>query len=63
VADAEFSRLDVPAQKRVRETLALMEDLSAWTDQMLSLDRATLARLMKLGARVQALLGRGTKAR
>jgi DNA-binding transcriptional regulator GbsR (MarR family) len=63
VGDAEFARLDAPAQKRVRDTLGLMEALSAWTDQMLALDTATLGKLMKLGARVQALLGRGTKAR
>ena len=63
VADREFSRLDAPAQKRVRETLTLMEALSAWTNEMLALETPTLTRLLKLGARVQALLGRGTKAR
>jgi DNA-binding transcriptional regulator GbsR (MarR family) len=63
VADPGFARLDDGAQKRVRETLGLMEALSAWTDQMLALDTATLGKLMKLGARVQALLGRGTKTR
>src|SRR2546427_4966748 len=62
VADPQFSRLDAAAQKRVRETLALMESLSGWTDEMLGLDTATLARLMKLGSRVQKLL-RGGKAR
>jgi len=60
VADAQFARLDAGAQKRVRETLALMESLSGWTDEMLALDTATLARLMKLGSRIQALL-RGAK--
>jgi len=62
VADAEFSRLDATAQKRVRETLTLMESLSSWTDEMLGLDSATLARLMKLGSKIQALLRAG-KAR
>ncbi len=62
VADPQFSRLDAAAQKRVRETLTLMESISGWTDEMLGLDTATLARLMKLGSRVQALL-RGGKAR
>jgi len=62
VADAQFSRLDAGAQKRVRETLALMESLSAWTDEMLHLDTTTLARLMKVGSRIQALL-RGAKVR
>jgi DNA-binding transcriptional regulator GbsR (MarR family) len=62
VADPQFARLDAGAQKRVRETLALMESLSGWTDEMLALDTTTLARLMKLGSRIQALL-RGGKAR
>ena len=63
VAERDFSRLEPEAQKRLRETLSLMDNLSAWTDQMLALERATLTRLMKLGARIQALLGRGAKAR
>jgi len=62
VADPQFARLDTGAQKRVRETLALMESLSGWTDEMLALDTTTLARLMKLGSRIQALL-RGGKVR
>ena len=62
VADAQFARLDAGAQKRVRETLTLMESLSAWTDEMLNLETSTLTRLVKVGSRVQALL-RGGKAR
>ena len=56
VADAGFAKLDAGAQKRVRETLALMEALATWTDEMLQLESATLMRLVKLGAKVQALL-------
>ena len=56
VADPEFARQDAAAQKRVRETLALMEALSRWTDEMLNLETSTLTRLMKLGAKVQALV-------
>jgi hypothetical protein len=44
----------------MRDTLALMESLSAWTDEMLALETATLARLAKLGAKVQSLLRRKT---
>ncbi|HEX6268201.1 MAG TPA: MarR family transcriptional regulator [Burkholderiales bacterium] len=55
-ADAALARLDAGAQKRVRETLALMESLSRWTDEMLKLETPTLSRLMKLGAKVQGLL-------
>jgi DNA-binding transcriptional regulator GbsR (MarR family) len=50
--------LDPGAQKRVRETLALMEALSAWADQMLALETVTLRKLLRLGSRVQALLRR-----
>lgn len=60
VSDPEFGRLDAGAQRRVRETLSLMEGLSKWTDDMLSLDSATLTRLVKLGAKVSGLIrGRG----
>jgi DNA-binding transcriptional regulator GbsR (MarR family) len=51
-----LAREDPQVQKRLRETLAMMEALSAWAGQMLSMDNAALKRLLKLGARVQALL-------
>jgi DNA-binding transcriptional regulator GbsR (MarR family) len=59
VADPAFARMDGAAQKRVRDTLALMEGVSSWTDQMLSLETPTLMRLMKLGSRIQSLLRGG----
>ena len=55
-ADPTLSRLDAGAQKRVRDTLALMESLSRWTDEMLKLETATLNRVVRLGARIQGLL-------
>jgi DNA-binding transcriptional regulator GbsR (MarR family) len=58
VNDPAFSRQEPGAQKRMRDTLALMESLSAWTDEMLRLETPTLARLAKLGAKVQSLLRR-----
>jgi DNA-binding transcriptional regulator GbsR (MarR family) len=58
VSDPAFSRQEPGAQKRMRETLALMESLSAWADEMLALETATLARLARLGAKVQSLLRR-----
>jgi len=61
IADRAFRDLEPGAQKRVRETLALMETLSAWAEEMLGLESAALARLAKLGARVQGLV-RGKKA-
>ncbi|HWM42492.1 MAG TPA: MarR family transcriptional regulator [Burkholderiales bacterium] len=61
VNDASFAQLDAQAQKRVRETLSLMEALSKWTDEMLSLETATLTRVVKLGAKVRGLI-RGKSA-
>ena len=56
VESRDFAREDAPAQKRLRETLSLVEGLSAWTDEMLRLETPALKKLLKLGARVQALL-------
>ena len=56
VESREFAREDAPTQKRLRETLALMEALASWAGQMLALDNAVLKRLVKLGAKVQAFL-------
>jgi DNA-binding transcriptional regulator GbsR (MarR family) len=56
VGDPGFAALDAPAQKRVRETLSLMEALSKWTDEMLGLETATLTRVVKLGAKVRSLI-------
>src|SRR5712675_1901003 len=52
----EFAREDPATQKRLRETLSLMEALAGWGEQMLAMDNAFLKRLLKLGARVQAFL-------
>ncbi len=56
VQSREFAREDAPTQKRLRETLALMEAGSTWAEQMLAMDNAVLKRLVKLGAKVQSLL-------
>ena len=61
VADPAFARQAAGAQKRMRDTLALMETISEWTEQMLRLETPTLAKLAKLGAKVQGLIG-GRKA-
>ena len=61
IADPEFPRLEPAAQKRMRDTLGLMETLSRWVEEMLHLESATLARVAKLGAKVQTLV-RGRKA-
>jgi DNA-binding transcriptional regulator GbsR (MarR family) len=51
-----LAKEDAGAQKRLRETLALMQALSAWTDQVLGMENSVLKRLVKLGAKMQALL-------
>ena len=54
--DPGFARLDAAAQARLTETLALMESLSAWSEEMLALETKTLKKLLKLGAKVRKLL-------
>jgi DNA-binding transcriptional regulator GbsR (MarR family) len=56
VRDAAFADEDAGTRRRIRDTLALMESLSAWGDEMLRLEPATLMKVMKLGARIQKLL-------
>jgi DNA-binding transcriptional regulator GbsR (MarR family) len=56
LVDPGFARLDSAAQVRLRETLALMESLSAWTDEILALETKTLKKLLKAGAKVRKLL-------
>jgi DNA-binding transcriptional regulator GbsR (MarR family) len=63
VNDPDFARQDLSAQARIRATLELMESLSAWSDEMLGLESATLTRLMKLGARIRNLLRASVKPR
>jgi|SRR6478735_6143059 len=58
VADPDFERQDPATQARLRETLHLMDNLAQWTDDMLSLEPGMLMRLMRMGVRIQALLGR-----
>jgi len=56
VASPDFERADPRARRQVTETLALMEALGAWADQMLGMDDALLKRLLKLGAKVRSFL-------
>lgn len=56
VAGPAFAKEDPGVQKRLRETLALMESLSAWSAQVLGMENSLLRKLVKLGARMQSLL-------
>lgn len=56
VADPEFAQEPADARARMKETLVLMSALSAWGEEMLRLEPATLMKLMKLGSKIQKLL-------
>ncbi|MDR2189328.1 MAG: GbsR/MarR family transcriptional regulator [Azonexus sp.] len=59
VSHPAFAQEKQDVQRRISETLQLMETLSAWGDEMLRLSPATLVKVMKLGARIQKLLRGG----
>ncbi len=52
----EIGRENAVAKQRIGETLALMETLSTWADEMLRLPKEVLVKLLKLGAKIQTLL-------
>lgn len=58
VSDSRLDDEEPDRQQRIRETLALMTALSSWAEKMLSLEPATLMKIMKLGGRIQKLLGK-----
>ena len=58
VDSADFAREDAGTQQRIRETLALMEVLATWADEMMELQPETLMKILKLGARIQNLLAK-----
>lgn len=58
LADPAISRDPAEAKLRIRETLEFLQTLTAWSDEMLKLDTETLAKVLKLGAKIKKLLGR-----
>ncbi len=58
VADPLFAAEPAELQKRIRETQALMRDLSGWTNDMVKLEPSILVKLMRLGSKVQRFLQR-----
>ena len=62
---AEPPSPDEPAGARLKmaETLELLQTLTAWSEEMLKLDSKTLAQILKLGARIQKLVGRASDRR
>jgi DNA-binding transcriptional regulator GbsR (MarR family) len=59
VADPAFAHEDGDVRKRIQDTLQLMTSLSAWSDEMLRLQPATLMKVLKLGSKIQKLLREG----
>jgi len=44
-------------KSRIHNTLEFMELLTGWYDQMKKLPQPTLVKIMKLGAKIQSLIG------
>lgn len=55
---ADDKKTSPEVKQRIADTLAFLEQLTGWYDQMKRVDRATAMKLMSLGAKVQGLLGR-----
>lgn len=55
--DPAFAAEDPARQRRIRDTLALMEQISGWVDELLQLEPPALSRLMKVGGRIGPMLG------
>lgn len=58
LADPAINKDPAEAKRRMRETLELLETLTAWSDEMLRLDTETLTKVLRLGAKIKKLLGR-----
>ena len=58
LGDPALRKEPAAVQRRMEETLELLETLTAWSDEMLKLDTATLMKVLKLGARIKKLLGK-----
>lgn len=56
----DLSKENKAVQKRIADTLALMETVTTWADEMLRLEPSTLMKLLKMGASIQKFV-RGDK--
>jgi DNA-binding transcriptional regulator GbsR (MarR family) len=63
LADPAIAKEPAAAKLRIRETVELLETLTAWSDEMLKLDTETLTKVLKLGAKIKKLIGGGTPTR
>lgn len=61
LASAELKREPAGTRKRIEETHQFVSTLTHWADEMLRLEPETLMKVLKLGARIRALVRRDTK--
>jgi DNA-binding transcriptional regulator GbsR (MarR family) len=60
LAAPNFTSEPADLQKRIKETQALMQSLSTWTDDMLKIEPSILVKIMRLGSKVRQFLQRKT---
>lgn len=60
--DPAFSGESAITRARIRQVHDFLDASSAWGDEMQRLDPATLMKIMKLGSRIQRLIGGATAA-
>lgn len=53
LADPNLASEPPDLQKRIKETQALMQSLSNWTDDMLKLEPSLLVKIIRLGGKIQ----------
>lgn len=59
VLEGEDDRKTSPeVKRRINDTLLFLEQLTGWYEQISKLDPKTLSKLMKLGSKIQNLLGK-----
>ena len=56
-----YAKESAAARARIKQVHDFLETSTAWVDEMLCLDPAVLKIVMKLGSRIQRLLGRGAE--
>ena len=59
LVDPAFSKESSTTRARIQQVHDFLDTSSAWVDEMQRLDPATLMKIMKLGSRIQRLLGGG----
>jgi hypothetical protein len=53
---------DAYTKARLHDITRFMEDMSSWYDELRSIPKDALIKLMNLGSKVQKLLGRGSSS-